>query len=246
MLGDGRLSCPSGVTTRFQENHTASQLPYLEWKAQMWGSWGRPIAPVEWATNGKVYLGHRFHTVSHPDLNEWQALFYPSRGKGAKRLAPEVAGLVDEFALTVWYLDDGCASWWPDITFGMDASSREVAESIFEKFGLRPRWQPKKGFTGEFHMEREDTAHRFLDIIRPHVPRCMAHKLRGFGFMGKHYTVRKKIDPAALRRMAADEVPIRVMAKRLGVGASTISRWLRKLEISHSRRRGRPSKLDCG
>lgn len=244
MLGDGRLSCPSRHTTRYQENHADNQLDYLKWKVAQWGSWARPIKPVVWTTDGKDYPGHRFHTVSHPYLNEWQALFYDSRGPGGKRLIPRVVDLVDEFALAIWYLDDGSVGWWPDITFGMDDPSREVAWTIFEKFGLQPRWQLKSRTTGEFHMEREDTAHCFLRLIRPHVPKCMAYKLTGFGFMGKQYTIRQKIDPEVLREMAQAEVPIRVIARRLGVGASTVSRWLKKLKIQHPRRRGRPSLLD--
>jgi len=246
MLGDGRLVHRTHAT-HYTENHAADQRAYLEWKAALWGSWAKPdaIKPVTWTTNGKKYQGFRFNTVGHADLNPWRELFYADTQKGWKRVVPEVVALVDEFALTIWYLDDGCAAWWPDITFGADPASRQVALAIFDKFGLSPRWQSKKGNTGEFHMEREDTAHRFLDIIRPHVPPCMTYKLEGFGFMGSHYEVRQKIDEETLREMAARGVPIKRMARELRVGASTVSRWLKKLDIEHPRQVGRPSLLSA-
>jgi len=179
-------------------------------------------------------------TCSHPDLNAWQEMFYERHDRGWKRLVPEVVDLVDEFALAIWYLDDGYAGWWPSIVFGADDASRDVAGAIFEKFGLKPRWAAKKGNNGEFHMEREDVADRFLEIIRPHVPVCMRSKLGPFGFQGPGYQVRQKMDPDVLKEMSQQGVPIREMGRVLGVGATTVDRWLRKFEIKHPRKVGRP------
>ena len=242
MLGDGRLVRRTNAT-HYQEAHSAAQKLYLEWKASLWGSWVKaPVKPVLWRTGGKEYEGFRFHTVAHAELNFWQEMFYADRARGWKRILPEVVAQVDEFALAIWYLDDGTAScWWPTITFGADPASREVALTVFEKFGLSPRWEVKSGKTGEFHMEREDTAERFLEIIRPHVPACMSYKLEGFGFQGPHYQVRKKLDEDMLRSLAAEGVPIKKIAREYGLGASTVSRRLKKWEIEHPRKVGRPS-----
>lgn len=239
MLGDGRLVRHVNATY-YSERHCLAQKPYLEWKAAQWGSWAKPVKDVQ---DKRGYTQVRFETCAHADLNEWQALFYADPKKGWKRLVPSLVGLVDEYALAVWYMDDGCASWWPCITFGADEPRRQVALAIFEKFGLQPRWQPLKGKTGNFHFEREEVADRFLDLIRPHVPECMADKLGPFGFQGPHYQVRQKVTEEVLRSMALEDVPIREMARRLGVGATTVSRWLRKLGIEHGRKVGRPPKL---
>jgi len=241
MLGDGRLVHRTHAT-HYEETHSGAQRAYLEWKAALWGDpWVRDLKPVP---DKRGFSQCRMWTVAHGSLNEWQALFYASRKKGWKRLVPRVVDLVDEFALAIWYLDDGTAScWWPSITFGAGPASREVALAIFDKFGLLPRWEIKNGKTGEFHMEREDTAHRFLDIIRPHVPECMAYKLEGFGFMGQHYEVHQKMDEETLREMAGRGVPIKRMAREMGVGATTVSRRLKKLGIDHPRQVGRPSSL---
>lgn len=241
MLGDGRIVHRTHAS-HYEEYHCVAQKPYLDWKVSIWGSWVQ--APVKHATNvlgAHVYEGFRFRTVAHAALTPWRDRFYDHRSGGWKRLLPEVIDIVDPFALAVWYLDDGHAGWWPGIIFGADPSSRDVALAIFEKFGLQPRWQPHKGNTGTFHMEREDTAERFLEIIRPHVPACMGYKLEGLGFQGPHYQVRQKLDEDTLRNLAAKGVPIKQIARDFGVGATTVSRWLHKWEIDHPRTVGRPS-----
>ncbi|MEI6297203.1 MAG: hypothetical protein WCO84_06230 [bacterium] len=237
MLGDGRLVHRTHAT-HYSERHCGAQQPYLEWKAGIWGPWASPVKDIP---DKRGYPTVGMFTCAHELLNEWQELFYASPDKGWKRLLPRVVDLVDEFALTIWYLDDGCAAWWPNITFGADEASRAVAFSIFEKFGMKPRWCPKKGNTGDFCFERENTAQRFIDIIKPHVPDCMVYKLGPFGFQGPHYQVRQKVTADVLREMTASGMSIRTMADRLGVGFATISRRLRKFDIDHPRKIGRPS-----
>lgn len=239
MLGDGRLVRRTNAT-HYEESHSGAQLPYLEWKAAVWGSaWVRTVQEVP---DRRGYTQHRLWTVAHPMLNPWRDTFYAERGRGWKRLVPEIVDSVDGVALAVWYLDDGFVGWWPNITFGASSGSREVASSVFEKFGLWPRWVQRTATTYEVHMEREDTAERFLDIIRPHVPACMAYKMEGFGFQGPQYEIRQRMDRETLGAWSAEGVPIREMARMFGVGASTVSRWLKKYEINHPRKVGRP----CG
>lgn len=236
MLGDGRLVYRTNAT-HYEESHAGNQLPYLEWKAGLWGeAWVRDLREIP---DARGFTQYRMWTHAHDSLNEWQALFYASRGRGWKRFSPEVLDLVDPFALAVWFLDDGHAGWWPEITFGSDEASRQVALDAFTKFGLSASWTTKKGKTGFFRLGGEDQALRFIEIIRPHVPDCMAHKL-DFGFLGPGYQMRKVMDESVIRSMASAGTPIRVMAQRLGVGAATVSRWLRDLGVDHARKIGRP------
>lgn len=245
MLGDGRLVHRTHAT-HYTENHEDDQKPYLEWKMAQWGSWVHvEPKPVDKVKDDKIYRSWRFHTAAHVDLNDWQALFYERRDRGWKILVPEIVDHVDEFALAVWYLDDGFAGWWPEYTFGATAESREVAWAIFEKFGLKPRWYAVKEMdgrqTGKFYMEREDTAEKFLEIIRPHVPECMSYKVEEFGYnSGRNNIIKGKLDPESLRELAAEGVPIRCMAKMFGCGGATIDRHLRKHGIEHPRIKGNP------
>lgn len=239
MLGDGRIVHRTHAA-HYSESHCGAQRTYLEWKADLWGAWAGPVTDVP---DKRGFTQVRLTTKAHEVLVLWRDLFYAARDRGWKRLVPAVVDMVDEFALAIWYLDDGCAAWWPNITFGADEPSRLVALSIFEKFSLHPRWSPVKGTTGEFHMEREETAHRFLELVRPHVPECMAYKLQGFGFQGQHYDVRQRATPERLRELASQGLPIRRIAALLGVGGATVDRWLVKLGIPHPRTVGRPTLL---
>ncbi len=185
------------------------------------------------------FSGWRFETVAHTALNEWHSLFYPA-GVGPKSLSPSVVGLVGAFELAVWFMDDGCAAWWPSIAFGMPTESREIAASVFARFGLTPRWVFHKGSSGEFIFEGEDQAHLFIALVKPHIPECMQYKL-DFGFQGQHYQIRQALPERTLREMATQGVPIRRMARELGVPATTIERRLRSLGIPHPRKVGRPA-----
>ena len=237
MLGDGRLDRQPN-TTRYMENHCTAQRDYLEWKRQKWGGWSnRELMPVTWTLDGKQYPGVRFETVCHTSLNEWHSLFYDA--EGPKHLLRARDLTVDPFAFTVWYLDDGCAAWWPEITFGMNSQSWTVAQEKFEQLGFSPRWQHVKGNTGVFHFEGEPQALRFIELVTPHVPECMQYKLT-FGFQGPHYQVRQKLPADVLLDMASRGVPHKRIARILGVGHGTVVRHLEKLGAKVPQRIGRP------
>lgn len=245
MLGDGRLVRRTHAT-HYIETHSEAQKPYLDWKKALWGSWAQsPAKRIEKASATRKYLSWRFYTIAHPALNFWQTLFYENSVRGWKILDSDVVDHIDEFALAIWYLDDGHAGWWPAITFGSTESSRQVAWSIFEKFKLRPRWQLVKTRhsheTGTFRFEGEDEAERFLSLIEPYVPSCMNYKLSHIGYRnGRNNTIRRKLKFTALIELANDGVPIRQMASMFEVSASTISRYLNKYNIVHPRIKGRP------
>lgn len=241
MLGDGRLAF-RGQATAYGEFHCTEQLNYLKWKMAEWGpAWLLRPEPIPIGSSG-----FRLATVVHSSLNEWQALFYADRERGWKRLVPALIEHVDELALAIWYLDDGHAGWWPSITFGADLESRRVAFQILAKFDLHPSWHDhvQRETTGSLTMRGEAEALRFIEIIRPHVPACMAYKLGPFGFQGKHYQVRAALTEEKLRPLAEANTPIKVIARELGVGATTVCRYLEKFGIPHQKLRGNPRHRD--
>lgn len=240
MLGDGRLSRTAGAA-RFHENHSDAQKDYLAWKVREWCTWVKDaMKPVVWRRPEGDFPGWRFHTVSHPSLLEWHALFYDA--SGPKRLDHRIVPLVDELALAVWFMDDGSTGWWPRITFGMNPVSQGIAMAILLQHGFKPRWEVCKGNTGNFIFEGEDQAHRFIALVKAHIPGCMVSKLT-FGFQGPHYQVRRAATEDVLREMASKGVPLRQIGKELGVGYNTISRYLKQFGIPHPRRVGRPKSV---
>ena len=242
MLGDGRLS-RTVTASRYQENHSDAQKDYLAWKVEQWGSWvSGPMKPVVWRRPEGDFNGWRFHTVSHPSLNEWHSMFYDATGP--KRLDPRVVDYVDSLALSTWFMDDGSTGWWPRITFGMSSASHAIALSIFAKFSLKPRWELCSSSTGNFLFDGEDQAHLFMGLVKPHMPECMKRKLT-FGFQGPHYQVRQALTEGLLREWASTGVPLREIARRTGTGYQTVSRYLTEFGIEHPRKIGRPkSQLD--
>lgn len=238
MLGDGRLSRTVNAS-RYQENHSDAQKDYISWKVTEWGAWVKDgVAPVVWRKPEGNFPGWRFHTVSHPSLNEWHTRFYESTGP--KRLVREVVDLVDDLALAIWFMDDGSTGWWPRITFGMDPISQGIAMAIFDRFGFKPRWDIHKGNTGTFHFEGEDQAHRFIELVTPHMPECMKRKLV-FGFQGRHYQIRQTLPASQLRELAEANVPIRQIAREHDLSPTVVSRQLIMNGIPHPRKVGRPS-----
>lgn len=240
MLGDGRLARTVNAS-RYMESHSDAQKDYLAWKVDQWGSWAKePMKPVVWKQPAGDFQGWRFHTVSHPSLNDWHALFYDTLGP--KRLDRRVVELVDDYALSIWFMDDGSVGWWPRITFGMDVVSQGIAMGILDRLGFHPRWEIHKGNTGDFIFEGEDQAHRFIAMVKPHMPECMAKKLV-FGFQGPHYQVRQALTEDTLRELSAEGVPLREIGRRLGVGYNTVSRYLKEFGINHPRKVGRPKSV---
>lgn len=242
MLGDGRLVRVTQTTARFVENHQLAQKPYLEWKIGYWGSWVvTPAAPVVWKKGNKDFRGVRFHTVTHPDLVPWHERFYSD---GPKQVLDPMLPL-DPLALAIWYMDDGCANWWPSIAFGMDAASRELLlRRLKEIWGLEPTWKPCRGDTGNLVFEQE-MADPFLNLISPHVPDCMAYKLQPGFLQGRTNKLRRLLEAkdSEIRRLAEAKVPIRKMASHLDVTPQAISRYLQRNNIPHPRLPGRPGHL---
>jgi len=105
---------------------------------------------------------------------------------------------------------------------------------------LKPRWKRNKGNTGVLIFEGEDQAHLFISLVKPYILDCMKYKLN-FGFQGPFYQIRQATPENILREMASKNVPIRRMAKELGVSTSSINRRLQQHSIFHPRKIGRPS-----
>jgi hypothetical protein len=239
MLGDGRLA--RGVhTTRYVENHALDQRAYAEWKRLQWGSWVKhELKPVVWKRAGREFPGVRFETVSHPSLNEWQEQFYAG-SVGAKCLKEEIVQLVarDAFSLAIWYLDDGCADWWPIITIA--DHSAIVGSQVLASFGVSARWKNDTPTSGQLIIEGEANALRFIELVQPHIPACMSYKLK-FGFQGSHYQARQLAPEAKLSALASTGMPIKRIARELGAAETTVRRYLVKHGIEYSRKIGRPA-----
>jgi hypothetical protein len=223
MLGDGRIAFRRQAS-HYEERHSPEQLDYLKWKADKWGEWSAGDLSIAYSRQFPSYI---FRTKAHSDLNPYRDLFYKEREKGWKVVKPELVDMVDAYALAIWYLDDGYAGHYPAITFGAKEGSRANAYLIFEKFGLSPKWNLKKGETGEFHFKREE-GDKFIEIIKPYVPDCMSQKMTFAYRDGRNNKIARRMSKSLLEEMVNKGYTHSQISKELEISESTIDRWLTK------------------
>jgi len=109
LLGDGSLILGSKNFYKFTTTHSERQKEYIEWKHEL-------LKPF--TTNGLIrYEVHdrvrvdgsplvQYHsaTICHDDFNRIYHILYRN---GKKFVTRKYLNLIDEFALAVWYMDDG-------------------------------------------------------------------------------------------------------------------------------------------
>lgn len=108
LLGDGHLECRK-KNARYAEG--GNNETYLQWKHSLLQRYflttftQRLSAPH--VRSGKRYLGWWIKTASHPLLTEAHKAWYSG---GIKRVPVDIVEQhLTEFALAVWFYDDGCA-----------------------------------------------------------------------------------------------------------------------------------------
>ena len=108
ILGDGHIH-PLGY---WSEKHCVAQADYLRWKASFVPDITTEKSFVEYEAYDKRYnkwhKGLSFRTRAHSWLHEMRKLFYHD---GQKIVPENIAELLDETVLAVWFMDDGNTDW---------------------------------------------------------------------------------------------------------------------------------------
>ena len=138
LLGDGSLEKqPKKINARYAEGGN-NQL-YLQWKynflSQYFQCSFKERLSSPHTKSGKCYQGWWIRTTVHPLLTEWQNRWY----KGCK-VVPQilVSQYLTEFALTVWFCDDGCGTNGAHL-YTMAFTDEEViflSDLLLSRFGL--------------------------------------------------------------------------------------------------------------
>lgn len=100
LLGDGSLiETTSKKNLRLQIAHCEKQKAYVFWKYEEFKAF--VLSPPSYQRWNQSW---RFRTISHPELTEIGALFYPQR----KKIVPtDIIEYLDPLGLAVWFMDDG-------------------------------------------------------------------------------------------------------------------------------------------
>lgn len=171
-------------------SHGQYQKDYIEWKAKLCQSiTGRKCNVREKIQKAKSICGHtetpesigyRF-TCSAPYFRILRKWLYPNN---QKKLSKKYISYLDEQGLAIWYMDDG-STYVSKTDRGFTA---EISTHIPENEALELISLFKEKWNIQFHLHKKkenqyniraysSNALKFIKLIEPFVPDCMAYKL---------------------------------------------------------------------
>jgi hypothetical protein len=235
LLGDGSMAAPSPITARFSEGHSLAQRSYTDWKAEILADYVSQRYESVKHKDGRTYESWNFATRTTTRLRPYFDLFY---GSGVRVFPDSLPTLMNPLVLAVWYLDDGgiMQKFHPRIAFGLDDLSLERALAGLRALGFRPTvHEEQKCRTIAF--PGQDL--RFYDMVRPHVPPCMAYKLPVLSSRKIKDENARRLTVDVAQHLAAQGISVTEIARHFGVGRATAKR---RLDGEIPKRMGRPAR----
>lgn len=241
MLGDGRLFPTGSETAGYSEFHSNAQLPYLQWKAEKWGPFVQSLRPGSYTRkDGKTFEGHTLRLKGCRHFRHvWETL-YPS-GAGFKTFIDFPISQLTGFAIAVWYMDDGSRTHGGHVRFSVSPKEEDQAVllKLLGRFQIEAEAYTSNG-DHEIIVGDRSNLTRFLDLVSPYVPACMAHKLQLFPrSLGS--APREKLTPDVVRTLVDKGMGIKEMAATFNVSINSVRRGFDKAGILRGKT-GRPRK----
>jgi recombination protein RecA len=180
MLGDGYLGLTQQGKGILKLTHGERQASYLRWKMAQLPGLFRENHPVQRRASKPPWTRGTIGTCSivRDELTDLRRAFYP---EGKKIVPPSVCRVMEPLALALWYMDDGCLARknGSGVVFATNAfadSDLDTLRSMLRRFGIEST--VSRARPGQYHVALGKAgATRFLDLVRPHVPAPMVHKL---------------------------------------------------------------------
>jgi predicted DNA-binding protein YlxM (UPF0122 family) len=186
LLGDGCIAKHhKGINScRFVEQHSISQLEYLEWKKEILQNFVSNEIRIVDNSKNKSYgngLSCNFSTVLHKEFADFYNQFYDNRIKRIPyfQLTP--------LSLAVWYFDDGSIARINQKgdfysvqmhTEGYDDNSiKNLRQMLKRQFDIDTRLTATKGKYKVITMGHVDS-NKLMRIISPFVVPCMSYKIK--------------------------------------------------------------------
>ena len=178
ILGDAYLEANWSKTNyRMGIRHSVDQEKYVQWLYEI-------LKPLV-LTPPQYYEHTRstwFRTISHPELSEWQKIFYRDK----KKIVPETIAeyLSHPVTMAVWFMDDGnVARQKGDDTCGyhLNTQSFTIVENELLQGTLKSVWdiectlQKNNGYTRLYILK--SSAKKFRSIVESYVIPELAYKL---------------------------------------------------------------------
>ncbi len=188
MLGDGTIQITGTGNGIFRLERKFDDKDYLLWEYEMLKDIciKEPTIRVRprW---GKLHKSIRFHTKALPYLTHLHKMFYKD---GKRTLNQRILAQLDELALAIWFMDDGCTSirigkskegWqYQSRTFYLclqrySEKERDLVIDYFKRKWKIDGWRKEK--SGNIAIGSHK-GQKFIDLIRPYILPCMERKIK--------------------------------------------------------------------
>lgn len=186
MLGDGCLVESSKTKAYLKLAHGEAQLKYLLWKMRVLfplvGSFAGALHKddVDATIKGRTRV-HAW-TLSNRYLHHVYDDFYLRHEDMKKKIVRmTVLNRMSPMALAIWHMDDGHISKSSNVHLYTNGFDEKSHANIVGYFANHLLMKPKidhdqRSNTNSIRLGKNDSL-KFLDVIRPHVPACMAYKI---------------------------------------------------------------------
>lgn len=165
LFGDGGLQATSESKAFYYTAHTNNQDFFTLWKYSVFNDFIVNVGEK------KDHSSVRIATWSIPYLKKWYDKFYPN---GVKNLTPELASILSDVSLAVWYMGDGSLNKKvPTFHVGLNVDLIPVAEALTSKFSIKFEAVP---YENEWHLKVRE-ADKFFNAIAPYCIRGFEYKL---------------------------------------------------------------------
>lgn len=179
LLGDSSLKGTSRETRSLSVSHSIKQKDYLEWIYNEIS----PICPsgISEYFDKRGYITYSLLTEARTELKEiYDELYFPK-----KKITPWIMNRISPLSLATWYMDDGSYNYInkskSEFCFATNCFSEEenylAQDMVKKRFDIELIVKHiKKGSSYQCNLivSSED---KFLEVILPHIPSCMRHKV---------------------------------------------------------------------
>ena len=175
LLGDGCLA-KKGRNCRLHVKHSIGQLPFVEWKREMFKDiTSMNINVFEQEVVGKNYGFCQFATKTHPFFTEYRDIFYED---GRKRIPSNIQELLSTpLALATWFMDDGTRSC-QGLTLQTNCFEVEEVELLqtvlLNNFEIKTTSKDEKGRRVIYVLK--NMVPKFRSLVEPHMLPSMLYK----------------------------------------------------------------------
>lgn len=184
MLGDGCIPKiqTAGKNYRLTFGHSEKQYDYLLWKyefLQLYQLDGKIVRNVNTSSRYKnnQCISYHFKSKTHPIFTEYRDKYYMNNKRTINR---NDISKMDEFALAIWYMDDGNISRPKNKSAFIELNTQSFSkeDTLFLCQLLKKKWDiqsNRMNYSGVIRITVESSK-RFLNLIEPYKHENLSYK----------------------------------------------------------------------